>query len=87
MSEGEAAAPAEGGEAQTSDATEIASRPDFVPEKFWNADTGEVRLEDAFKSYSEIEKKGRARSDTMRSEIMAELEAQSVADRPERYRA
>jgi len=83
MSEGEAAASAEGGEAQTSGAAEIASRPDFVPEKFWNTDTGEVRLEDAFKSYSEIEKKGRARSDTMRSEIMAEIEAQSVADRPE----
>ena len=32
-----------------------AERPAFVPEKFWDPDNGTVRLEDTFKSYTEIE--------------------------------
>lgn len=31
-------------------------RPDFVPEKFWDADKATVRHEDVFKSYTELEK-------------------------------
>tara|TARA_R100001082_G_C4355002_1_gene156409 strand:- start:652 stop:1437 length:786 start_codon:yes stop_codon:yes gene_type:complete len=84
MSEGEGSAPAEAGTTEASAAeSAIPSRPDFVPEKFWNAESGEVRLEDAFKSYSEIEKKGRQRGDKMREEIMAEIEAETTANRPE----
>lgn len=33
-----------------------AARPEFVPEKFWDGSKGEVRLQDAFKSYSEMER-------------------------------
>ena len=33
------------------------SRPDYVPEKFWDADKGEARVEDALKSYGELEKR------------------------------
>lgn len=32
-------------------------RPDSVPEKFWDADKGEIRTEDLLKSYTELEKK------------------------------
>ena len=84
MSEGEGSAPAEAGTTEASAAeSAIPSRPDFVPEKFWNAESGEVRLEDAFKSYSEIEKKGRQRGDKMREEIMAEIAAETTVNRPE----
>lgn len=31
-------------------------RPDYVPEKFWNAETGEVNIENLAKSYGELEK-------------------------------
>ena len=82
MSEGEGAAPAEAGTTAGEDGT-VADRPGYVPEKFWNGETGEVRLEDAFKSYSEIEKKGRQRSDKMREDIMGELELDRVTSRPE----
>lgn len=34
-----------------------AKRPDFVPEKFWDPDKGEIRAEAAFGSYTELEKK------------------------------
>lgn len=31
-------------------------RPDYVPEKFWDAETGEVNVENLAKSYGELEK-------------------------------
>lgn len=36
---------------------EPAVRPDYIPEKFWDAETGKPRLEAAFTSYSELERK------------------------------
>ena len=35
---------------------EIPSRPDHIPEKFWDGEKGEVRMEALLKSYSELEK-------------------------------
>ena len=32
------------------------SRPEHVPEKFWNGETGEVMVDDVLKSYAEMEK-------------------------------
>jgi hypothetical protein len=32
------------------------SRPDHIPEKFWDADKGAVRVDDLLKSYGELEK-------------------------------
>ena len=37
-------------------ATDVVTRPDFIPEKFWNAETNEVRVEGLAKSYAEMEK-------------------------------
>lgn len=34
----------------------VATRPDHIPEKFWDAEKGEVRLDALVKSYSELEK-------------------------------
>jgi hypothetical protein len=39
------------------DAPADTGRPDHVPEKFWDAEKGEVRTEDLLKSYGELEKK------------------------------
>ena len=33
------------------------TRPEWCPEKFWNADKGEVNSEAMAKSYTEVEKK------------------------------
>lgn len=35
---------------------EIPQRPEHIPEKFWDAEKGEVRLEELAKSYTELEK-------------------------------
>lgn len=34
-------------------------RPEHIPEKFWDAEKGEVRVEELAKSYAELEKKGK----------------------------
>ena len=38
-------------------AKEIAERPEHIPEKFWDAKTGKVREEEAFKSLQNLEQK------------------------------
>ena len=36
--------------------TEPTPRPEFIPEKFWDDNTGEVNIEEFGKSYSNLEK-------------------------------
>lgn len=38
-------------------AAEAAQRPEHIPEKFWDAATGQVRLDELAKSYTELERK------------------------------
>lgn len=80
-------------------APSIAERPDFLPEKFWNKDTGEVRLEDMAKSYAKVEKEvsGRitqlaedrkqdiddAARAALKLEMNEEVEAARLSERPE----
>ena len=55
-----------------------AARPEFIPEKFWDAGTGAPRVEDLAKSYTALESKlGKARDDAI-----AEHEANRLAARP-----
>lgn len=44
------------GAASTEQETPKAERPAHIPEKFWDAEKGEVRVEDLAKSYAELEK-------------------------------
>lgn len=37
--------------------TEVAQRPEHYPEKFWDAEKGELRTDDVLKSYGELEKR------------------------------
>ena len=40
-------------------------RPEYVSEKFWNADTSEVNLEDLASSYNSLEKKLGSRTEEL----------------------
>lgn len=40
---------------QAAAASQVATRPDGIPEKFWDAEKGEVRIADLAKSYTELE--------------------------------
>lgn len=46
-----------GGEPQPGGETKVAARPDDIPEKFWDSETGEFRTQQFVKSYGEMEKK------------------------------
>ena len=44
------------GDPPAGDPPSVAERPDFIPEKFWDAEKGEPRLEGLAKSYAELER-------------------------------
>lgn len=53
-------------------------RPDYIPEKFWDAEKGEVRVDGLAKSYAELEK-NRVNPDKLKEE----WETERLAKRPE----
>lgn len=55
------------------------ARPDHIPEKFWDAEKGEVRLDALAKSYSEAEK----RMSGLRAAHRADFEKELFGKRPE----
>jgi hypothetical protein len=63
----------------------IAERPEHIPEKFWDIDTGEVKLDDLVKSYTNLEKFSTGKQEEMRDSILAELESEAQEGVPETY--
>ena len=60
------------------------ARPEHIPEKFWNAETGEVNVDDMAKSYNHLEKFSTGKQEEMRDAVIAELEAEASEDLPEK---
>jgi hypothetical protein len=50
------------------DNVEVSPKPDWVPEKFYNSDTGEINYEGLAKSYTELEKKQSAPKEETKEE-------------------
>ena len=57
-------------------------RPDWIAEKFWNADLKEPRTEILGKAYNELEGKLREKDDVVRESIRAEM----IASAPDEYK-
>ena len=72
----------EQGEPTTTDPVE---RPDFIPEKFWDASTGEINIEEFGKSYTNLEKYVGGKKDELREVIINELSEEADSERPESY--
>lgn len=69
-----AAAPApEGAAPAPAPAPAAGNRPEHVPEKFWDAEKGTVRVDDVLKSYSHLEKHRGELAEKAVSDKMAEL--------------
>jgi len=47
-------------------------RPEYLPEKFWNAEENSPNIEGLAKSYSELEKKFSQRASSLKEELMSE---------------
>lgn len=65
--------------------TEPTPRPDYIPEKFWNAEAGNVNMEEFGRSYSNLEKYVGGKKDEMREVIINELSEEADSERPESY--
>lgn len=57
------------------DTQEPKVRPDNIPEKFWDAEKGEVRVDDLLKSYTELESKGSTPQASQEEPAAGEAEA------------
>lgn len=77
-------APVEDVSRETSDVP-VAERPEYIPEKFWDTDAGEVKIDDLAKSYINLEKFSTGKKDEMRESILAELESEAREEVPETY--
>lgn len=67
------------GTEQTAESTEAASRPDNIPEKFWDADAGSAKVDALAEAYTSLEKKMFTKNEILREEIANER----LAGRPE----
>lgn len=48
---------------------ETVERPEHIPEKFWDGEKGEVKIEDVFKSYTELETRFGQKQEDIAAEI------------------
>jgi len=59
------------------------ARPDHIPEKFWDAEAGQVRVDELLKSYTELEKsRSKSAEQTKADEQKAEGDQQNPEDKP-----
>jgi len=64
---------------------ETSTRPEYIPEKFWNEEAGEVNVESLSTSYNSLEKKLGQRTDELTKQIRTDIEQERNAKVPEKY--
>lgn len=58
-------------------------RPEYIPEKFWDAEKKAPRIEDLGKSYVELERKLHTRADDLKKQVKEEFDRDLAAKRPQ----
>lgn len=71
-----------GGTGGAGDGNGEVKRPDFIPEKFWDAEKKAPRIEELAKSYIGLETKLGAQAQQLEPEIRKKVEAERFAKRP-----
>ena len=64
--------------------TQPAPRPEYIPEKFWDSQKGQVNVEEFGKSYVNLEKYVGGKKEELRDQIVDELQQEAIAERPEK---
>tara|TARA_R110002051_G_scaffold14690_3_gene47109 strand:+ start:7923 stop:8675 length:753 start_codon:yes stop_codon:yes gene_type:complete len=72
-------------ETQTETVEEVSVIPEYVPEKFWDKDNNEVKIEDLGLSYKALEKKLGSRTEDLSAQIREDIKNESKASVPEDY--
>ena len=60
-------------------------RPEYVPEKFWDTDRNEIKVEELSASYNSLEKKLGMRTDELSKQIRTDIEQEAKTAVPEKY--
>lgn len=60
------------------------TRPDYVPEKFWDATAGSVKVEDLARGYTDLSTRQAKGKQALIPEIRTQLEAERFKNRPEK---
>jgi len=67
---------------QTSEVT----KPDYIQDKFWNAERNEVNIENLASSYNSLESKLGSRTEDLTKQIRSDLENEKLKNVPEEYK-
>lgn len=62
------------------------TKPEYVQDKFWNADTKEVNIENLASSYNSLESKLGSRTEDLTKQIRTDLENERLSKVPESYK-
>ena len=63
----------------------VAERPEYIPEKFWNAETGEARTEEMAKSYTQLEQYSSGKEADIEEKLIEKLAQEHAENVPETY--
>jgi len=63
----------------------VPERPEYIPEKFYNPETGEIRTEEMAKSYTQLEKFSTGKEEEMEERIVEKLAQEHAENVPENY--
>jgi len=63
----------------------VSDKPEFVQDKFWDADRKEVNLENLASSYNALEKKLGSRTEALSKQVRQDLEQERLGKIPEEY--
>jgi hypothetical protein len=64
----------------------VVAKPEFVQDKFWDAERKEVNLENLASSYNALEKKLGSRTEDLSKQIRTDLEQEKLSKTPEEYK-
>lgn len=68
----------------TEQASEV-TKPDYIQDKFWNAERNEVNIENLASSYNSLESKLGSRTEDLTKQIRTDLENEKLSKVPEQY--
>ena len=70
----------------TTEETTAVTKPEYVQDKFWDADRNEVNLENLASSYNSLEKKLGSRTEDLSKQIRQDIELERLSKSPEEYK-
>ena len=63
-----------------------ASKPEYIQDKFWDADNNKVNLENLASSYNSLESKLGSRTEDLTKQIRTDIESEKLRNVPETYK-